>query len=189
MATVVVLNGTSSSGKTSVARAFQEAVGSLFLNFSIDSVLYALPASALERIKRGEGDAGAVRYAELVQGFYACVRELAALGLDLVIDHAVTTRGQAELLLAAVASSHRTLLVGLECPIDVLNTRELERGDRRVGLAAGQCERIHRWLQYDLTIDTSRTAPEEAARRIVTALASSDGDAIRRTRAMLTEHP
>jgi chloramphenicol 3-O phosphotransferase len=39
VATIVVLNGTSSSGKTSIARAFQEAAPSLFLNFSIDSVL------------------------------------------------------------------------------------------------------------------------------------------------------
>jgi chloramphenicol 3-O phosphotransferase len=138
----------------------------------------------LERSQRGEESAAAIRYTELVQGYYACVRELAALEHDLVIDHAVTTRAQAELLVNAV-QSHRTLLIGLECPVDVLTLRERERGDRRIGLAAGQCERIHQWLEYDLTIDTSRTEPQEAARQIISALASTDFGAIARTRATL----
>lgn len=168
MASVVVLNGTSSSGKTTIARAFQEIAPRVFLNFSIDSILYALPPASLERLRRGE-PAGEVRFLELVRGFCACVRELLALGHDLVIDHAVTTRAEAELLLEAVRS-HRTLFVGLDCPAEVLTERERLRGDRRPGLAAAQCERIHQWLRYDLRIDSARMSPEEAARRIAAAL-------------------
>jgi chloramphenicol 3-O phosphotransferase len=168
VACVVVLNGTSSSGKTTVARAFQELAPRLFLNFSIDSILYALPPGVLERMKRGE-PVGEVRFLELVRGFYACVRELLALGHDLVIDHAIVTEAEAELLRAAV-EGHRVLLVGLDCPVEVLAERERARGDRRPGLAAAQCERIHRWLEYDLRIDSGRVSAEEAARVIVAAL-------------------
>ncbi|HEX2120711.1 MAG TPA: AAA family ATPase [Thermoanaerobaculia bacterium] len=168
MATIVVLNGTSSSGKTSIARAFQELAPGVFLNFSIDSILYALPESAIARIQRG-ADIADLRFPELVRAFYACVRELAALGHDLVIDHAVTSRATAELLRAAV-ESHRTLLVGLDCPLPVLVERERARSDRMPGLAAAQCDRIHQWLEYDLVIDTSRVDAGEAARRIASAL-------------------
>ncbi len=168
MARIVVLNGTSSSGKTSIARAFQERAPGVFLNLSIDTILYALPPGVLERMKRGEDRAGP----EIVRAFYACVRELAALGLDLVIDHAVTSQAEAEWLAAAV-QSHDTLLVGLDCPVDVLAERERQRGDRRPGMAGAQCERIHRWLAYDLRIDTSAIDPEEAARQIVAALESA----------------
>jgi chloramphenicol 3-O phosphotransferase len=167
VARIVVLNGTSSSGKTSIARAFQELAPGRFLNISIDTILYALPPSVLERMKRGQERAGP----ELVRAFYACVRELAAIELDLVIDHAITSEAEAEMLREATRS-HQTLLVGLDCPADVLAGRERERGDRRPGMAAAQSERVHRWLHYDLRIDTSIVDAEEAARRIVTAMAA-----------------
>jgi chloramphenicol 3-O phosphotransferase len=171
MTTIIVLNGTSSSGKTSVARAFQEIAPAIFLNFSIDSILYTLPQSALERMQRG-ADISDLHYGELVRAFYACVKELAALGHNLVIDHAVMTREQAEMLASAIAS-HRALIVGVDCPPEVLEERERNRGDRRIGLAAAQCERIHQWLDYDLRIDTSVMSAEEAARAIAARLSTS----------------
>jgi chloramphenicol 3-O phosphotransferase len=168
VATIVMLNGTSSSGKTSIARAFQELAPRLFLNFSIDSILLGLPVSALERIRRGD-DIRDLRYPELVRAFYACVRQLAALGHDLVIDHAIISEREAELLRSAV-QSHRVLFVGVDCPVDELAERERSRGDRRIGMAAAQREHIHRWLEYDLMLDTSVVDAEEAARQIVAAL-------------------
>lgn len=166
MSRVVVLNGTSSSGKTAIARAFQElAPPPSFLNFSIDSILLALPASVVMRLQSGEERADP----RLVDAFYACVRTLAALGHDLIIDHAVLSEREANLLHEAVGGQD-VLLVGLDCPVAVLSERESARGDRRVGMAAAQCERIHLWLDYDLRIDTSIATPEELAERIVFAL-------------------
>ncbi|HVE72520.1 MAG TPA: AAA family ATPase [Thermoanaerobaculia bacterium] len=165
MARIVVLNGTSSSGKTAVARAFQDLAPGVFLNFSIDSILYSLPPRVLTRLENGEERADP----RLVDAFYACVRELARLGHDLVIDHAITSEREAALLREAVAG-HATLFVGLDCPVDVLNERESARGDRRIGMAAAQSERVHRWLVYDLRIDTSVTSAGEAARRMASAL-------------------
>ncbi|HEY0160099.1 MAG TPA: AAA family ATPase [Thermoanaerobaculia bacterium] len=169
MATVVVLNGTSSSGKTTIARAFQDLAPRPFLNFSIDTILYALPPNVVEQLKRGDVTGTEIGFPELVRAFYACVRELLALGHDLVIDHAVISRREAELLAAAV-QSHDVLLVGLDCPAGLLAERERGRGDRRPGMAAAQHERIHQWLAYDLRIDTSRVSAEEAARLIAAAL-------------------
>lgn len=171
MAFVVVLNGTSSSGKTTIARAFQEVAPRRFLNFSIDSILYALPPSVVKQVERGERTGTDIGFPELVRAFYACVRELLALGHDLVIDHAATSQAEAGLLAGALAG-HQVLLVGLDCPVDVLTERERARGDRRPGMAAAQSERIHQWLRYDLRIDTSRVSPGEAARLIVAAIAS-----------------
>ena len=165
MARIVVLNGTSSSGKTAIARAFQDLAPRVFLNFSIDSILYALPPRMVRRLESGEERADP----RLVDAFYACVRELAQRGFDLVIDHAVTSEREAALLREAVAGQE-TLFVGLDCPVEVLHERERARGDRRIGMAAAQCERVHRWLVYDLRIDTSVTTAEDAARRIVSML-------------------
>lgn len=165
MATIIFLNGTSSSGKTSIARAFQELVPDLFLNFSIDAILDTLPPTLLAKLKTGEVMGRDVRYADLVRGFYACVASLANAGLDLIVDHAVVAESEAELLRNAIAG-HRALLIGLDCPVDVLNERERARGDRRLGMAAAQCARVHQWLDYDLRIDTSRVDAVSAARQI-----------------------
>ncbi|HEU4888860.1 MAG TPA: AAA family ATPase [Thermoanaerobaculia bacterium] len=183
MATVVVLNGTSSSGKTSIARAFQEAAPSLYLNFSIDSILYALPLSALDRITAG-ADLSDLNTPELVRAYYACVRQLLDLGHPLIIDNAITTRYQAEQLVAAVAS-HHVVMVGLDCPPEILTERERIRGDRRKGMAAAQQPRIHSWLSYDLTIDTSQISAQDAAREILHAIETGTSEAFERTRVAL----
>lgn len=182
MATIVVLNGTSSSGKTTLARAFQELAGTVFLNFSIDSILYALPLSAVDALIAGTGISN-LPYPELDAAYYACVRELAALGRDLVTDNAIVTRAQAERMIEAVAG-HRVLLVSVSCPAEVLEDRERARGNRRPGLAARQAVTIDRWLDYDLRIDTSTESVEDAAERIHRAL-SGELTALERTRARL----
>ena len=168
MSTIVVLNGTSSSGKTSIARAWQARARTIFLNFSIDSVLYALPQHVLDAIIRGD-EVPELRYRDLVRGYYACVRELANLGHDLVIDNAVTTEWMAAALRDAVAG-HRTLYVAIDCSPDTLDARERARGDRRPGLARQQCSRIHQWLAYDVRIDSEDLSPEDAAAAIEDAL-------------------
>ena len=183
MATVVVLNGTSSSGKTTIARALQETAPRLLLNFSIDSILSGLPASALERIVRGD-DISDLDYPGLVRGYYACVRELLILGRDLIIDNAITARDRAELLVNAVAS-HHVVMVGLDCAPEVLAGRERARGDRQLGMAAAQHARIHAWLQYDLRIDTAHISAEAAAREIVRVMETGRSEAFERTHAAL----
>lgn len=183
MATVVVLNGTSSSGKTTIARAFQERAGRVFLNFSIDSILYALPPSAIECLIAGV-PIPHLPYPELDAAFYACVRELAALGRDLVIDNAVISRAQAERLVAAV-DGHQVLLVSVWSPAEILTERERIRGDRLPGLASRQLATIDRWLEYDLRIDTSLIPAEAGAERILAALTEGPLTAFERTKARL----
>lgn len=168
MTTVVVLNGTSSSGKTTLARAVQKLAPRVFLNFSIDSILSTLPESAIERIVAG-ADISDLNYPKLVHAYYACVRQLLELGHDLIIDNAVTVPYHVEHLEAAIAGN-RAILIGLHCPPEVLAERERIRGDRRLGLAALQHPRIHSLLRYDLEIDTSRTSADDAARDVLRLL-------------------
>ncbi|HET7707436.1 MAG TPA: AAA family ATPase [Thermoanaerobaculia bacterium] len=183
MATVVVLNGTSSSGKTTLARAFQSVAPTVFLNFSIDNILSALPVTAIQSITSG-ADISNIGIPELVRAYYACVRQLLDLGYDLVIDHAITARYHVEHLVAAV-DSHRVIMVGLESPAEVLVERERARADRRPGMATAQLPRIHSWLIYDLTIDTSLVSPHDGARRIAEAIEAGTCDAFERTLAKL----
>ena len=170
MATIVVLNGPSSAGKTTLARAIQAAAPSLFLNFSIDAILYSLPESALARINAG-GDVSDLRLRDLHDAYFACVKQLATLGHDIVVDNAIVAERQAQHLRDAV-QGHKVLTVLVTCAPDVLADRERARGDRRLGMAVAQLAQIEKWLQHDLRVDTSAESPEAAARRIISSLPS-----------------
>jgi chloramphenicol 3-O phosphotransferase len=52
--------------------------------------------------------------------------------------------------------------------LHVLERRERERGDREIGLARWQFERIHFGGDYDLTIDASAATPMDARSRLLT---------------------
>lgn len=60
-------------------------------------------------------------------------------------------------------------IVGLRAPLEIVEARERARGDREIGLARWQFERVHRDRQYDLELDTSVESPEASAARIVRA--------------------
>ena len=59
------------------------------------------------------------------------------------------------------------ITVGVRCPIEVVIQRELDRGDRKIGLAASQFDRVHSNREYDIEVDTSTMTPEQAAEIIL----------------------
>ena len=55
------------------------------------------------------------------------------------------------------------IFVGVKCPVEELERRELARGDRHVGFARWQFERVHRFGACDFEIDTSVNTPGACA--------------------------
>jgi chloramphenicol 3-O phosphotransferase len=53
--------------------------------------------------------------------------------------------------------------VGVFAPLEILEARERQRGDRTVGLARWQYDRVHKGIAYDLEIDTATATAEECA--------------------------
>ncbi len=62
------------------------------------------------------------------------------------------------------------LWVGVRCDAAVAADRELARGDRVPGMAAGQAELVHRGVGDDLEVDTTR-AEAMACARVIAARA------------------
>ena len=52
-------------------------------------------------------------------------------------------------------------------PLDVLEAREIARGDRAIGLARWQFDKVHRGMTYDFEIDTSTLTPDACAAAIM----------------------
>lgn len=174
---VIVLNGVGSVGKSSTARALQAITAEPFLHVAMDAFLDMLPASLLGHpdglVFETTQDQGqpsvAVRTGPVLdramRGMRHAVAAMAAQGNNLIVDNVMIRDGQ-DREYRVLLSGFNVRLVGLFAPLDVLEAREQQRGDREIGLARWQYERVHRGKSYDLEIDTAATTPLENAQKI-----------------------
>ncbi|WP_020579003.1 chloramphenicol phosphotransferase CPT family protein [Actinopolymorpha alba] len=162
-APVIFLNGTSSSGKTTLARALQTRLTDhVFLHFAEDTFFDLLPGHVYDRpdfLTYG---------ARLYDGFARCAATMAAAGNRVIVDTAAWSPGS---LLSFVDAFKETdvVAVGVHCPLDVLEERERQRGDRSVGLARKQIGLTHQLALYDVEVDTARDDLDACVSQIVTA--------------------
>ena len=177
---VILLHGTSSSGKTTVARAVQEFSEEPWVRLGIDAFWNAVDERWMEHGSRAaEGFAwmddativpGPVGQ-RLAAGMRAAVAACARVGNDMLVDDVFVDADCLHGWRKELAGLH-WLLVGVVAPLDVLEERERTRGNRILGEARAQFDVIHRDIDYDLTVDTARLSPEECARKILAALRS-----------------
>jgi chloramphenicol 3-O phosphotransferase len=181
---VVVLNGTSSSGKTSTANAFQESrsrAGECWLVIGLDDFLAKLPGRWVEvgawvgslagdgvRLER-EGDRANFHIGEqarrLMRAYRRSVREIARAGLNVVVDEVSLHEDEWQDWCLALDGLD-AVWVAVHCDVEVAAQREAARGDRALGLVRGQAGVVHQFPDYDLELDTTHAPVEEVARRL-----------------------
>jgi chloramphenicol 3-O phosphotransferase len=160
---IILLNGASSSGKSTLARAIQAKIDAPFWHISIDHLRDAgvLP---LARIKRGAFDWKAMRPA-FFEGFEASLAAYAAAGNNLIVEYIVETP-DGRTRLAQRLAPFDVFCVGVHCDLAELERREAARGDRPAGDARRDFEAIHAFMRYDCAIDTTAPKGDEAERVI-----------------------
>jgi len=177
---VILLHGTSSSGKSTVARAIQALSDDPWIRLGIDAVWNAVDERWMEHGSRSaEGfhwsEDGTIAPGPVGQriaaGMRAAVAALARAGNDVVADDVFVDPGWLSAWRAELTGI-RLLLVGVFAPLHLLEERERSRGNRISGEARAQFEVIHRGVGYDITVDTSDRTPEQCARAILNALAT-----------------
>lgn len=158
----IILCGPSGSGKTTLAKVLQEMLlPSVWLAFSVDSIVYSLPGSVLERCNQSNDWKGVDGNA-LFSGALGCLRALTANGNSVIFDAVVTSDGAAEQLVTETADAN-PFVVALTCPWSELKRRTLARDDRTIGEAAFSFNHAAGHLRYHLEINTAHLAPQEAA--------------------------
>lgn len=175
---MIILNGGSSSGKSSLARALQELLPEPWLTLGADDFVDALPV-ALTSDEAGIsfGDDGGVDVGEsfrrLEIGWNAGLVAMARAGTPVIVD---------EIFLGQAASQQRwydalgdlpVLWVGVRCAPEVAAAREAARGDRTTGMAAMQADLVHRGVRYDMEVDTSVADSFTCARAIAERVAAA----------------
>jgi chloramphenicol 3-O phosphotransferase len=184
---IILINGTSSSGKTTLVKGLQSTLPDLWLEMGIDRFAHALPGRVRGKATwpqlfpyvrpagRSDGPFRIETTAlgqQFIAGMHATVAALADTGLNVIVDHVLLEQGWLEEC-ARMWARFAVLFVGVRCPLDIVIRRELERKDRTIGQAEAQFAVIHRWGDYDVEVDTSILAPDEAVAKVSHALEAS----------------
>jgi chloramphenicol 3-O phosphotransferase len=101
-----------------------------------------------------------------VSNFHAALGILASHRFPIVVDHVFESRSWFHECFAALNGA-RVCYVGIRCPANVLERREKDRGDRRIGMAKWQADHVHEGMTYDLELDTSMLTPTQCAHLIL----------------------
>lgn len=166
--TIIILDGPSGAGKSSISRALQEALlPKVWLGFAMDTILYTLPPSVLEGCNKSN-DWSRVPPAVFTGG-YGCLRALADAGNAIIFDTSVFNTEAAKELMEVVRG-HRIATVAVLCDWEEIERRTILRGDRTIEEARQGFEMAPKHLRYDITINTTKLPPEEAAREIARQL-------------------
>ncbi len=165
---IVVLNGGSSSGKTSIARCLKTMLGPRWLSLSVDDFVDAL-SGALRGSPEGLiiDDDGNVRPGEDFRTLeVAWLRGLCAMseaGANLVLDDVFLGGGESQKRTASLLGKVEVVWVGVMCDADIAAGREIARGDRQAGMAAKQADRVHCGVDYDFVVDAGKADVSECA--------------------------
>jgi chloramphenicol 3-O phosphotransferase len=184
---LIILNGPSSVGKSSLVEELQQLWPRPLLARGIDSIITGWPekfvldhdesdpAKEEESIHIVAGLGPAPSWVPKMSDTFLTIsrhahESWAAIhqsGIDVVVDHCIIEpdiREQAQSLLLGA------FWVGVTCDVEELVRREAARGDRYTGFASGTSAVVHRGMDYDLMIDTTSTPPEELARQVFDAV-------------------
>ena len=156
---VILLNGPSSSGKSTLAKALQELIRNEGAGkYEVVSIDDFMKIAKDETIYEDD-------VFEISGDMCEKVLELLNAGNGVIIDHVITSERIYDQLTENMASAClRT--VRITCPLDILKSRELKRGDRCVGSAEASAEYLFPKEGYDFVVDTGAKSPEENAQLI-----------------------
>ncbi|MCW5892274.1 MAG: chemotaxis protein [bacterium] len=191
---VILLNGPSSAGKTTIARALQARIAEPFLRLSFDDFVFAHAAryyrgadgparsETNEWIDEGcrivttsaPGEPPAVRaeFGPVFRRTFAAigptVRTLVATGSRVILDHVIADEWMYDSWLEACGDLD-VLRVGVTCALPILESRERARGDRVLGRARGLVSVVHTFTAYDVVVDSGAATVDQCVEAIVRA--------------------
>ena len=173
---MIVLNGTSSSGKTSLGRALQDRLfPEWWLLVGIDTLITSMPFR-----KFGDADGHTIHddgsidagpgWRAAVDHWRTSVAALVRAGANVVLDEVFLDGAEDQIRWRRALDGLEVTFVGVRCDVDVAAAREAARPDRAPNLARHQATIVHAGVEYDLVVDTSACTPGEAADEVLAQL-------------------
>lgn len=182
---IIILNGPSAAGKSTLQKEIQKTFEPLYLTVGIDGFFDAIlphdfpdgksivgnefirgvtvsqDVDGNNVIKLDIGPRGRM----VITGMHQAFAAYAAAGNNLVIDYILY---EADWLpeLVTTLQNCKVYFVGITTPLAVIEQRERARGTSPAGHARSHYHTVHAHGTYDLEIDTSKIAAQDAAQII-----------------------
>ena len=184
--TIIFLNGTSSSGKTTLAKELQEQLDQPYLHLALDQFRDSLPdkfrglnspreapgARGLNVVPSVNadsyttsivfGDTGKI----MLKGMRKAMAAMAAVGNNIIVDDIILETNFLNEYLR-IFQKLEVYFVGVRCPIEIVNERESNRPGRFPGTAASHLVICHEHDIYDIEVNTAAHSPKECASLIL----------------------
>jgi chloramphenicol 3-O phosphotransferase len=178
---VIVLNGGSSSGKSSIARCLQVVLERPWLTFGIDDFIDSMPPVMSDGSGIDVGSGGEVTigpaFRRLEAAWHEGLSAMARAGAGLIVDEVFLEGAASQAQLGAALDGLDVLWVGVRCEREIAMERERERRDRVLGMAAAQAESVHDGVRYDVLVNTTGATAMDCAREIAAAATAAPAHA------------
>lgn len=162
---IILLNGASSSGKSSIGRALLPLLPDPWFLVPVDAIS-GMRSTVHQRPL--DDDAIDEMLVRTRRGYHRVVAALASVGNDVIMDYPLSERWRLDDLLD-VLRGYDVTLVEVRCSPEELARREQGRGDRPAGLAVSQTT-VYAHDAYDIAVDTTSADPHTCATAIADAL-------------------
>ena len=191
--TIIFLNGTSSSGKSTLLRGLQQELDPPFLELGLDKFIWMLPRRDFDQplwdeVLRKADTAGEMGY-QLVHAMHRSILAAVNTGFNILADHVLVEPDWVRDC-AALFHCSNAYLVGVRCDLNILEEREKARKDRTLGQARLQYEKVHAHGIYDMEVDSGKHSAEENVQKIISFLnTGTPPEAFKKLNKLFTANP
>ena len=186
---IILLNGSSSAGKTTLAITLQQLLPDPWHHIALDQFrdglggryrgLNSPPGTPGARglnvvpVTLGNERVTEVRFGDIgeqvLRGMRRAIAAFAREGNNVIIDDLMFEPSYLFDYVDAL-QGFDVFFVGVRCPIEVVNARESRRPGRFPGTATSHFDRVHSHCVYDIEVDTAAHSPRDCARQIIARL-------------------
>ena len=173
---IIFLNGVSSSGKTTLAKALQERLPEPFYWLAVDTFIETIMPKKYFSIDGFNPDGGEPVIFKTISLAQHTIKFFADIGTNTIVEHIlfpfIEIQPYKNQTAECIELLHEcpVLFVHVTCPLEELRRREKERGDRDIGRAEIQLPHLTSQDSYDITVDTFASTTDECADMIIEML-------------------
>ena len=159
---IIILNGVSSAGKTTLAKVLQERLSQPFFHMDVDTFCLMAPQKFLKHDYSLQHN--------FVSHMFDAVKLFSDRGYNLIVPCALLEGYGYLEKCVSLLHSYPVLFVHVTCPIEELIKREKERGNRQLGSTEAMLSMLIPQGSYDIVVDTYKYSTNDCADKIIEML-------------------
>ena len=199
--TIIILNGPSASGKSSIQKKLTDLFQEPYLHIGIDNFFigvlpqrfitgpfpeHQLPANIIMQGIPSEDEHGPLftlivgqAGQKVIKGMHRAIAAYASQGNNVVVDY-ILYEPEWLIDLTHVLMDFNVYFIGVNLPLVELEAREKARSTSPLGHARSHYKAVHEHGVYDLMIDTSLLSAEQAAQKIKEFVENNEPNAFKK---------